>query len=50
MYLFRADKPDAPVRFDSSKYNDERGLGAVSKFVKDHASVPLVSASPPGMA
>jgi thiol-disulfide isomerase/thioredoxin len=40
VFLFRAGEHHLPpIRFDYSKYNDERGLRAVLEFIKGHAAI-----------
>jgi len=40
LMLFRKGEHDKPpIVFDPKKYNDERGLPAVTQFVKDHSSL-----------
>ncbi|EKX51140.1 hypothetical protein GUITHDRAFT_103061 [Guillardia theta CCMP2712] len=44
VYLFRAGEHHLkPIRFDSSKYNNERGLGAISQFVMANVAIPFQS-------
>jgi len=42
VYMFRAGEHDKPpIKFDPEKYNNERGLKAVTEFIKQYAALPF---------